>query len=222
MGETRHTPTQLVAHEQALHSLLDSLLSEAVVPAAETPVMVGQIDALEVPESWLNSRVAPPLTGQRPETSASTAERAGGGDAPVWAGQRFRALVFSIGGQRFAMPLVLMARVALMPERLSRMPAQPDWFVGIARSHGLSVVVAELGGLVDAGFRCMNPRYLLVLGNGSTAVVCDLIEDPLTVESDQVCWRSPSGRRDWMAGVLVEELCMLLDPEAIDIAIRHG
>jgi purine-binding chemotaxis protein CheW len=222
MVDEKPVSAQLLAHEEALHSLLDSLLAEVGDEAAETQSGPRRDDLPCATKSMLNSQVSAPLTDQGADTAATASDDGGCREPPAWAGQRFRALAFRIGEQRFAMPLVLMARVALMPDRLNRMPAQPDWHLGVARLNGVPVVVAELGRLFDAEFRCANPRYLLMVGDGRTAVICDLIEDPLTVESDQVRWRAPKGHREWMAGVLIQELCMLLDPVAIDSAIRHG
>lgn len=205
MDGDKTLPTRLVEHDSALDLLLDDLLVEATESTSA--------GAAEAPP--LNSDVEAPLTGVTDGEAATTVR-------PSWALQPFRVLLFRVGGQRFAMPLVLLSSVALMPKRLHAMPSGPDWELGVARLRNLSVVIADLGALLGITATCEAPRYLLLVGEGRAAVACDQFEDTVLVETDQVRWPRGARIQPWLAGLLTSQMCALIDPLAVEQTIRHG
>lgn len=210
-------PTRLAGHEHALHKLLDALLAE--VPSVDDTDDTIADDAAPAAAAKL-----PPLnaTAGRPIPEQAVGKRTPADLAPAWARPRFRALLFRVGEFRFAMPLVLMHSVSVLPHRLARVPGQPDWHRGIARHRGRAVVVADIGELLGLHTRCRAAQYLLAIGDGGAALVCDRIEDASTVDVDAVRWRDPAAGRAWLAGLLVGEMCALLNPDAVSGKIRHG
>lgn len=207
MTVTATRPTRLARHDAALGSLLASLLAE--VPEF-TPA-----DAGVVP---LNPPDIQPLTGQDPgEPALETA-------VPVWAqaAARFRVLQFRIGEFRFAMPMVLLHSVALLPDRVTALPAQPRWQRGVVRYRGRTVVLADLGVLIGVAAQCQSARYMLVFGDGGQALVCDGIEDAVLVGKDDMRWSRRRQQRAWLLGLLVAQMCVLLDPDVVANGIRHG
>lgn len=207
MTVTATRPTRLARHDAALGSLLASLLAE--VPEF-TPA-----DAGVVP---LNPPDIQPLTGQDPgEPALETA-------VPVWAqaAAGFRVLQFRIGEFRFAMPMVLLHSVALLPDRVTALPAQPRWQRGVVRYRGRTVVLADLGVLIGVAAQCQSARYMLVFGDGGQALVCDGIEDAVLVGKDDMRWSRRRQQRAWLLGLLVAQMCVLLDPDVVANGIRHG
>ena len=215
MAGPRPLPSRLVEHENALGELLDSLLAEAPSAGGE-PLPEARADADRPtgaqPEDRLNTAEPQPLTEQHGETAPK----------PVWAAHDFRALLFRIGEYRFAMPLVLMHSVASLPERRTRLPSQPPWHLGLIHYRERPVVLVDLGLLIGVRARCVAPRYVLVIGDGSRAVVCDQIEDAVLVCPRQVRWHRESADRTWLAGFLAQQMCVLLDAGALDESIGHG
>ncbi|HPE81654.1 MAG TPA: chemotaxis protein CheW [Gammaproteobacteria bacterium] len=207
MNESAIQPTRLAEHDAALGSLLESLLAEVpeYLPAATEP------------ES-LNPAGIQPLTGQdtgEPEIRAVV---------PDWAkvAAGFRVLQFRIGEYRFAMPMVLMRSVALLPDRVTALPVQPRWQGGVVRYRGGNLALADLGVLIGVAARCESARYMLVFGDGGQAVVCDDIEDAVLVNTSEVRWRRERQHRAWLLGLLVGQMCVLLDPDVVANGIRHG
>lgn len=217
MTGPRSLPSRLVGHDKALGTLLASLLAEVSSAAGEPlPEAPARADADPPtgtqPADRLNTAEPQPLTGQHGQTAPK----------PVWAAHDFRALLFRIGEYRFAMPLVLMRSVASLPEQRTRLPSQPPWHLGLVHYRGRSMVVMDLGQWIGVRARCAAPRYLLVIGDGTRAVVCDQIEDAVLVCPRRVRWRRVSGDRAWLAGFLVQQMCVLLDADALDESIGHG
>ncbi|MCB1773451.1 MAG: chemotaxis protein CheW [Gammaproteobacteria bacterium] len=209
MDNAKVPPTRLVEHDGALDLLLDDLLAEATAPivdrVAETPPLNSDVEA----------PITRPAAGDTHNDVVPTL-------CPPWALQPFRVLLFRVGGQRFAMPLVLLSSVALMPPRLHELPSGPDWELGIARLRDLSVVIADLGGLLGIATACEAPRYLLLVGEGRTAVACDQFEDAVLIETDQVRWPRGARVQPWLAGLLTCQMCVLIDPLVVEEKIRHG
>lgn len=211
----------LAGHDRALGGLLDSLFDEpetarnprsreAVVcdPVAEPP--------LPVDPGGLNDSAAAPLEDESPVRGARAPV------VPAWSEGGFRALLFRIGGFRFAAPLVRMRGIVAMPDRLTRIPAQPAWHLGVARYRGQSVVVADFGLLTGVQARKAEPRYLLMIGDGDVAITCDGIEDEIGVEPQHVSWAKPDSARAWLAGLLTDQMCGLLDTDVLSGQVRHG
>jgi len=202
-------PTRLVEHDSALGLLLDDLLAEATEPAVNAAI----------DRASLNSAPPEPLTR---EEGSDDAGEAGKTLRPTWAMQPFRVLLFRVGQQRFAMPLVLMSSVALMPQRLHVLPSGPNWELGVARMRNVSVVVADLGGLLGIELPCAAPRYMLLVGEGRAAVSCDQLEDAVLIDGDRVRWPKGTRVQPWLAGLLTGQMCVLIDPLVIEETIRHG
>jgi purine-binding chemotaxis protein CheW len=203
-------PTRLAEQDVALARLLDDLLGG--LPAAETPPLSSPVTG-PVPSVGLNQSVEPPLQ------DASVPDPTTGG-RPAWAGVRFRALLFRVGGHRFAMPLVALHSVAAMDRRPTALPQQPAWQIGVVRYRDQAVRVADLMALLGLTASGQPPRYLLVLGSGRAAVACDAIDDAIEVTRDAVRWRHAGRSRPWLVGFLVDSLSAVLDP--LDIEKQIG
>lgn len=198
--------TRLAEHDTALSGLLESLLAE--VPA-NAPV---RTNCEPAPGPELNTTQEQPL----PEQGAAASL------IPDWAASAFRALLFRIGGIRFALPLVLMRSVVSLERSPRRLPGQPTWQVGIVHSRGRQVVLAELGGLIGIEARCRAMRYLLVIDDGGLALACDEVEEAVLVETTDVRWHRRSPDRAWLAGLLLGQMCVLLNADALAGVMRHG
>lgn len=204
----RRTP--LVGHDAALSSLLSALLAEIPGPAGEAAEQAATRDQRRPP--GLKAGRHKPLDDRAVDLPAR----------PSWAASAFRVLLFGIGGYRFALPLIRMRSVALLPEDRVRLPGQPSWHLGVTRLRGGQVLMVDLGLLVGIEARCSAARYLLVVGDGNVALVCDRIDDAALVRPEQVRWRRRGGGGAWLAGLLSEAMCVLLDADAIAAKVRHG
>lgn len=198
----------LAGHATALPRLLESLLAEIPDDAPAAPPAVA--------EPVLNPVATRPLTREEAKVQQGVT------DVPAWACQAFRALLFRVGAYRFAMPLVLMRGVDLVPARPTCVPGQARWHLGVVRHRGVPVVLADLGALLGLAAANATPRYLLLIGDGDCAIGCDLIEDAVMVEPDDVRWRARNRGPGWLAGLLIGPMCALLDPGVIGQQVRHG
>lgn len=211
----------LPGHDQALGGLLDSLFSE---PAAAPQSHTRRPERAESPPGA--ARPADPATLNDPMASPIEDEIPSPADpvpvVPAWAVDGFRALLFRIGRYRFAVPLVLMRGIVGLPDRITRVPGQPAWHLGLVRYRDESLVVVDLGLLTGVPAKCVKPRYLLRTGAGDVAILCDGIEDAIGLTPQDVRWSRRGKERSWLKGLLSDQMCGLLDTDVLSRKIRHG
>lgn len=215
----------LVEANTALVDLLDTLLAEVpeYVPASN-------------PTATLNKPVGAPLTqiAVPPEVAVAAVHDAPGSPAadveserqrvlPDWAQGEFKALVFAIGDLRLAVPLIVLDYIVVRPQAVTSVPGQPSWYAGVVQVRGSKLVLVELDGLLGLGPRASASHggYLLVIGGGRYGLICDRIDDPVKLQPTQVNWRRGGDRREWLAGILPDHMCALVDVRAIENRIRH-
>jgi len=206
--------TGLAGPDTALASLLGSLLAEVPEYAPPAPAS----EAVEVP---LQTREV--SEGLKADGAGSlTTETGNGVQVPAWGRNAFRVLVFGIGGVDFAVPLLLLKAVGRVDGPIRQVPGQPDWHRGIHHFREQALVVVDIGPLLGLGVHCADPGYLLLIGDGRFAIACDALGEAPSAEPEAVRWRRAEGRRrTWLAGLMVGEMCVLLDAEAIERKIRH-
>jgi purine-binding chemotaxis protein CheW len=217
MSTRKPQSTQLVEADTALEELLGTLLAEVPEYAKKAdqakprPGTAVPPAVAEPPPAQLTFKepVAAPITSQQDATDQRP--------QPDWSRQGFKALVVRIGGLRMALPLVMLNRIAKLTDELSPtvIPGQPGWHRGVTRYRDRKVVVVDLPGLLAMRAAEQAPAYLLLIGDGCSALQCDALEEPITVMPDKVHWRHVGDRRDWLLGMLTEHMCLLLDCEGI-------
>jgi chemotaxis signal transduction protein len=134
----------------------------------------------------------------------------------------FQVLSFRIGDRRFAVPLLALHSVVRLEQRPRLLPGQGAWQIGCLRYRDQTVVVIDLARLLGLAGADGPPRYLLVLDGGRLALACDALGEVDRVEPAAVRWRRPGAAVQWLAGVVVGSLCLLLDAAAIEREFGHG
>lgn len=214
-------PATTTEQDAALSNLLESLLAE--VPTDNTPTPK---PATPQPPNTVSPPAEPaaataPLNepAKQPLTQETRVEQPDDDAVPEWANGGFRTLLFRIGELRFGVPLVLMHSVCPYPEDVTKVPSQPAWHRGVFRYRDASTVVADLG-VVGITATAADPKYLLVLGDGREAIAIDAIEDSLVLRAEQVRWHRAPGR-EWLLGLLPDQMCGLLNVDVLSQGIRH-
>lgn len=198
-------PTRLVEQNIALSRLLQDLLGE--VPDDSIQPTDARLECAA--QTVLNDPVHAPLPVESDIDPRMP--------VPSWGAVAFRALLFRVGEQRFAMPLIALHSVALFDQQATELPGQPQWQIGIVHYRGQSLRIADTASLLGLPARGSSvPRYLLVLDEGRLALACDRIDDAIEIAGDAVRWRQTTGPAQWLVGVLADGLAAVLDPWAIE------
>jgi len=208
--------------DRALEDLLGTLLAEVpehVEPA--TPVNTGghRVTAVEnvpvrveadPPPLSLDNRVLNNAPGAPIENHVQL-------ELPQWAEEEFKLLLVRMGPLRFAVPLVCLNSIAQLDDQaqVTKIPAQPTWHRGVTLYRDQQLTVVGLTELLKLHAGEMASRYVLVIGEGRFGLACDAIEEQVSVTSDQVKWRQVVDKREWLLGMLPEQMCILLDLDEV-------
>jgi purine-binding chemotaxis protein CheW len=65
------------------------------------------------------------------------------------------------------------------------------------------------------GDETSNPQQLLLIGDGDRALAVDGICNTLQIDKEGVRWRHGSHDKPWYAGIIIQELSVLLDVDGV-------
>ncbi len=199
----------VVAEKDALSVYFEALLREApgeleLPVEVETPAVVA---------------AAPPVLSAPPEEGP-----------PEWGRKRFQALLFKVGGLMLAVPLIELAGVQEWhAEKITPLPGHMPWYLGLMTYRDHSVPVVDTAQLVMPEDRQANLapwqerlRHVVFIGNGSWGLACDELAQVVTLNSDEVRWRTSRTKRRWLAGTVIAHMCALLDPPVFADVLATG
>ena len=149
---------------------------------------------------------------------------------PAPAGSRLQLLLLDLGGLRLAVPLKALSSIHRLPDKLTQLPHQQPWLLGVYDHHGHKVAAVDTLGLVVPPShrerlrqpRVEGPPVVVTVGGGDWGLVCRDTGTVLELEHDEVKWRSDRSLRPWLAGTVKSELCALLDVEAFVQWLEQG
>lgn len=152
-----------------------------------------------------------PVVSQQADHSVQWCENG----RPAWAQERFDALLFDVAGLKLAVPLIALGQIVPMHEGLNHLFGQSSWFMGVLKS--------SMGNLrvVNTALFVMPERYeerflecaefAISLHGVPWALAVDTVHQPISLEPDEIKWRSERSKRPWLAGTVKSSMCALLD-----------
>ncbi|MCG5499505.1 chemotaxis protein CheW [Ectothiorhodospira lacustris] len=211
----------VVDEPQALTAYLDDLLQEI---AEVTPLPSGSAPPpAPVKPAPVRAIVTPikPVPIAAPPAPPAPAQDC----PPAWAQKPFQCLLFRLGGVTLAIPLVKLTGIMTMPREITPMPGHSSLFLGLTEHHGRKVKVVDISPHVLPPDRLANrppPGNLILIDEGRWGLVCDRVEETLTLSPELVRWRSPSGKRPWLSGTVIKHLCAILDADYLARSLEKG
>lgn len=240
--------SRLSGHQQALGDYLASLLEEVpeYTPVEASPEALPSAPVLERLPDLPLPPVAPaeppaaPIEAEAPDVTEAPAvtgtamapavDTAGEQIIPSWAQAPFPCLLFSVDGLNLAVPLVHLNGIQPWREELTPMPNHQPWYLGLARNRGVNTRV------VDTALVVLPPERrqamaaaerqpfgnVILIDEARWGLACTAVGDIITLQPDDVRWRSQRGRRPWLAGTVIKEMCALLDTAALVEMLASG
>lgn len=210
-AKTPSTASWLPPQKEALSLYLDSLLHETwdeplntfepvdLAPAAEAP------PTPETPAPVAAQVTPSPATACPPE-----------GVIPFWAATPFQAQLFQVAGLTLALPVAELVGVVDSTDIIKPGADAGPWLRGRLCYRDGEIMVVDTARWVLPQRQDLPPQGaqypVLVIANGRWGLACDALSETITVDPAEVRWRTARTQRRWLAGIVSQRGCALLDP----------
>jgi len=137
---------------------------------------------------------------------------------PSYAQDEFPALFFKVGHLILAVPLIELGRTIKFDSKLTNIPQQPIWFMGLKLDQDKKIGILNLAYLIQgksrAEKRCYsdNPfKNIILTEDTNWGLACDEIITIKKITPDKVRWRTDRQRKPWLVGTIIEDLVVIVD-----------
>ena len=138
-----------------------------------------------------------------------------------WTNEPFQTLLFDVAGVRLALPLVKLGGIHRITEEITPLFGKPKWFKGLIPGlEGNINVIDTAKWVMPDKYEQLNEtdldyKFIILLGDTNWGLACNVVQNAIQLAPENVRWRSNSGKRPWLAGMLIEEMCALLDVDTL-------
>lgn len=134
---------------------------------------------------------------------------------PAWAQERFEVLLFTVSGLTLAVPLIALGQIQPLTDELTPLFGQADWFMGLlptprGRIRTVNTARFVMPERYDESFE-RTAEYVISIDGLPWGLAVDKVNQPISLDPDDVKWRTERSRRPWLAGTVKEHMCALLD-----------
>ncbi|KGJ97046.1 chemotaxis protein CheW [Colwellia psychrerythraea] len=139
----------------------------------------------------------------------------------------FQAMFFDVAGLTIAVPLIELGGIHKVDKTTSLM-GKPDWFKGVMlyRNEKINVVDTALWVMPEkcdeALKNSLNYQYIIMLNDSPWGLMAENLVDTLVLRQDEVKWLDTTNKRPWLAGLVKEKMCALLDVSALIQLLDKG
>lgn len=139
----------------------------------------------------------------------------------------FQAMFFDVAGLQVAVPLIELGGIHLIAETTSLM-GKPDWFKGVMLHRDEKINVVDTARWVmpekcdDKLLDALTYQYVIMLNNSPWGLAAEQLVDTLTLQQEDVKWMESTGKRPWLAGLVKDRMCALLDVDALIDMLNKG
>ena len=139
--------------------------------------------------------------------------------APPWAQAGFAILLFNVCGLKLAVSMEALGRIIKVEHETSQIIGKPDWFIGAYHESDQHLYVVDTAkfimpekgyDLTELGF-----NYIIQLQRSDWTLACKEVYKTIRITPDQVKWRSQKGKRQWLAGTVIEHMCALIHVDSL-------
>lgn len=238
----------LAASKKMMKNYLAELLTEEVKPeeqpslAAEKTVEEQKLEQLlqnvtaKLDVADINTTITSVKSQAKHETRHVTATEVGGErqeQTPTstkkhrYQEESFQAMYFEIAGLIVAVPLIELGGIHNL-DKVTPLLGKPEWFEGVMvhRDDKISVVDTARWVMPEKYDQSLNDslnyQYVIMLNNSNWGLMAEQLVDTVTLSPDEVKWLETSDKRPWLAGLVKNKMCALIDVEALIQLLNDG
>jgi purine-binding chemotaxis protein CheW len=139
----------------------------------------------------------------------------------------FQAMFFDVAGLLIAVPLIELGGIH-NNDKTTALMGKPDWFRGVMLYRDEKVNVVDTARWVmpekcnDTLISALDYKYIIMLNNSSWGLMAEKLVDTRTLKQEDVKWLDSSDKRPWLAGLVKDRMCALLDVESLIKLLDKG
>jgi len=140
----------------------------------------------------------------------------------------FQALFFKVSGLTLAVPLKSLGGIHTL-SKISPLIGKPRWFKGIMNERGAKLQAVDTARwvmpekLTDEVEQKISYQYMITLSDSPWGLLCEELVDSEPLQPEAIQWRNgPNQKRPWLAGVVRDRMCALLDVNALITLLDKG
>ncbi len=213
--------------EKKLEKLLEQVKEPEEQPiisrkAAQAPI----IDKTVLPKPVETKKVVAPIKEQPLATKKSQGEIVVKKQKGYRKGS-FQAMFFDVAGLIIAVPLIELGGIH-NAEKTNSLMGKPDWFKGvmIQREEQINVVDTALWVMPEKCDQALKDaleyKYIIMLGSSQWGLLAENLIDTVTLEQEDVKWLDKANKRPWLAGLVKDRMCALLEVDAFIQLLNDG
>lgn len=226
------------ANEEVMEDYLGSLLSENNAPSAGDYLeqkkavaerLLAESQLINTPTARAERDVFVPEVDVEQTTEEIGTQPLIKHDVPIveQLEDNFQALFFEVAGLTLAVPLVTLGGIHQF-ESVSPLFGKPSWFKGVMlhRDEKLSVVDTakwvmpeKITQTLEEG---LHYSYLVMLAESTWGLACENLIDTVSLNKSDVKWREKDKKRPWLAGMVKERMCALIDVYQLVSMLNKG
>lgn len=141
--------------------------------------------------------------------------------------ERFQALFFEVAGLTLAVPLIELGGIHEIT-KIAPIIGKPKWFMGVMLKNEDKFNVVDSAQWVmpekydEKMAEDLNYRFLINLGKTPWGLACEKLVNTVELNKSDVKWRNNSGKRPWLAGMVKERMCALINVEELVEMLKAG
>ncbi|ABV86712.1 chemotaxis protein CheW [Shewanella pealeana] len=141
--------------------------------------------------------------------------------------EEFQVLFFNVAGLTLAVPLVSLGGIVNL-DKVTRLMGRPEWYMGVQQYREAQLNVVNTCAWVmpekydEQLAQKVNYQYVVVLKDSGWGLGCESLVDTISIKKSDINWRSQAGKRPWLAGVVKEQMCGILNVDALVQMLASG
>lgn len=137
---------------------------------------------------------------------------------PKYAQDEFSALFFKVGNLVLAAPLTDLSRAIRFDGKVTKIPQQPLWFMGLKAELEQKIGILNMAYLIQgksrAGIRDYQQKpftNVILTEDGQWGLACDELLTIAKLTSEQIRWRTDRKSKPWLVSTVIEQLVVVVD-----------
>jgi len=227
-------PAAQLKHKEPDHQPLEKLLEKVSVetkPLIKEPILSRKTDAKSVDHKKVD-KVPIKSQVEIPQVDSVISTRKSQGAFNTKKEKRYRegpfqAMFFDVSGLTVAVPLIELGGIHNMEKSTSLM-GKPDWFKGVMVHREQQINVVDTARWVMPE-KCdenlisnLAYQYVIMLSTSVWGLAAEHLVDTVTLNQEDVKWLDEPSKRPWLAGLVKDRMCALLDVEALIKLLDEG